>query len=251
MIKTRTGDKERGDVIVAQAAPRAVAAQRSMIEIRGLSQSYGPHRVLDAVNLEVAPFERCALVGRNGAGKSTLIHTMLGLMPARRGQIHLHGISTRKNGWKRYVSYLPEKFHLYQNLTGYENLTFFNALTAGALDEARAEEVLRAVSLWEVRHTVVNTYSKGMLQRLGLALMLYFDTEIIILDEPTSGLDPIGREEILTIIRNLTDKTILMASHHFDEIRRVCTHVAMLEDGKVTKYSIDEFSTLYFSGDSA
>lgn len=103
------------------------------------------------------------------------------------------------------------------------------------------------VSLWEDRSKQISNYSKGMLQRLGLAVILYFDSEIIILDEPTSGLDPIGRNEILSIIKSLTNKTILMASHHFEEIRKVCTHVAYLEDGIITKYTTDEFLEKYAS----
>src|SRR5699024_11317352 len=97
------------------------------------------------------------------------------------------------------------------------------------------------VSLWNAKDAQVKGYSKGMLQRLGLAIMLYYDTDIIILDEPTSGLDPIGRADILKIITSLTGKTILMASHHMSEIEQVCTHVAYLDDGKMTKYDIEDF----------
>src|SRR5690606_9271997 len=104
-------------------------------------------------------------------------------------------------------------------------------------DEKKIEEKLMLVSLWDDRKKYIREYSKGMLQRLGLAIILYYDTEIIILDEPTSGLDPIGRDEILSIIQNLEDKTILMASHHFDEIKQVCSHVAFLENGRITKYA--------------
>ena len=109
----------------------------------------------------------------------------------------------------------------------------------------RIKEKLQLVSLWDSSNDQVNTYSKGMLQRLGLAVMLYYDSKIIILDEPTSGLDPMGREEILSIINKLENKTIIMASHHFDEIRQVCTHVAFLDEGKITKYTVDEFSSIY------
>lgn len=228
---------------MTEAAPLA-----PMIEIRNLVQSYADKRVLDGVNLTVEPFERCALVGRNGAGKSTLIHSMLGLLPYQHGDIRLHGIPTPQQGWKKYVSYLPEKFQLYPHLTGWENLNFFSTISGDPLDGERAEAVLESVSLVEDCDRLISTYSKGMLQRLGLALMLYYDTEIIVLDEPTSGLDPIGREEILGIIRNLQDKTVLMSSHHFDEIRQVCTHVALLENGQITKYSLQDFTEQYFQG---
>lgn len=216
-----------------------------MIEIKQVTQAYQKNIVLDAVDLNIGKNERCALVGRNGSGKSTLIHTMLGLLPLKQGKILLHGHSNNKNTWKKHVSYLPEKFHLYPHLTGEENMRFFASLKSNVIDEEKMKEKLELVNLWEPRKMLINSYSKGMLQRLGLAVMLYFDSDIIILDEPTSGLDPIGREEILGIINKLENKTILMASHHFEEIRQVCTHVAFLENKKITKYTVEAFLDLY------
>src|SRR5690625_865496 len=215
-----------------------------MIKVEQLSQGYNKKKVLDAVTIHVEKNERCALVGRNGSGKSTLIHTMLGLLPLKKGTITLNGYSNKVESWKQHVSYLPEKFLLYPHLTGWENILFFASLV-GNVDEKKMEEKLRDVSLWEDRDLLIDGYSKGMLQRLGLAVMLYYDTDIIILDEPTSGLDPIGRQEILSIIKGLTDKTVLMASHHIEEIKQVCTHVAFLEEGTITKYTVDEFLNVY------
>src|SRR5690625_6204344 len=104
-------------------------------------------------------------------------------------------------------------------------MLFFASLV-GKIDEKKVEEKLTNVSLWEDRHEQINGYSKGMLQRLGLAVMLYYDTNIIILDEPTSGLDPIGRQEILSIIQGLKDKTDFIDSKHIEDIKKICTHVA-------------------------
>lgn len=216
-----------------------------MINIENVSQGYyQKKKVLKDINLIVEKNEHCALVGRNGSGKSTLIHTMLGLLPIKNGTITLGGYSNKNQSWKKIVSYLPEKFHLYPHLTGLENMSFFASLI-GKVDEKRIEEKLRIVSLWDDRNEFIRSYSKGMLQRLGLAVILYYDSDIIILDEPTSGLDPIGRQEILTIIGSLKNKTVFMASHHIDEIKKVCTHVAYLEDGKITKYTMDEFLQMY------
>ncbi|WP_438316478.1 ABC transporter ATP-binding protein [Sporosarcina sp. FA9] len=212
-----------------------------MIEIKNLSHAYFKKRILDDVNLHIEKNERCALVGRNGAGKSTMIHTMLGLLPLQKGSITMGGISNTRQGWKEIVSYLPEKFHLYPHLTGEENMRFFASLASKKVDMESINEKLKLVSLENAKDDQITTYSKGMLQRLGLALMLYYDSPIIILDEPTSGLDPVGREEILEIIKSLTEKTIIMASHHLNEIEEVCTHVAFLEKGKITKYSMAEF----------
>ncbi|AXH98279.1 ABC transporter ATP-binding protein [Sporosarcina sp. PTS2304] len=212
-----------------------------MIEIESLTYAYFRKNVLNDINLHIEKNERCALVGRNGAGKSTLIKLLLDLLTVKKGGISLHGIANHKQEWKKYVSYLPEKFQLYPHLSGMENMRFFASLSDQKPDISKMERILQSVSLYEARNDSISTYSKGMLQRLGLGLVLYYDTEIIILDEPTSGLDPIGREEILTIISNLQNKTILMASHHLSEIKRICTHVAFLEDGQLTKYTVDEF----------
>jgi len=215
-----------------------------MIKVGGLFQGFGRKEVLKGVDLHVEANEKCALVGRNGAGKSTLIHTMLGLLSHKKGTITLNGHDNKRHTWKQHVSYLPEKFLLYPHLTGWENMMFFASII-GNVNEKKIEEKLRDVSLWESRNHIISGYSKGMLQRLGLAIMLYYDTDIIILDEPTSGLDPIGRKEILSIIKGLENKTVFMASHHIDEINQVCTHVAFLENGIITKYTVEDFLDVY------
>lgn len=216
-----------------------------MIEIKGLSQSYHHKKVLDNVNLVISKHEICALVGRNGAGKSTFIHSMLNLLPVKLGSINICGIPHQKESWKKHIAYLPEKFQLYPQMTGAENIRFFASLQDHTCDEVKLEDCLRKVQLWENRDDQIKGYSKGMLQRLGLCTMLYFDTKILILDEPTSGLDPMGRKEILSILKSLKNKTILFSSHHMDEIRQISTHVAYLEDGKMSKYTIGEFSKIF------
>ncbi|WP_102273539.1 ABC transporter ATP-binding protein [Cytobacillus massiliigabonensis] len=212
-----------------------------MIEITGLYQSYKDKDVLKNINLIIEKNEHCALVGRNGAGKSTLIHSMLGLLPVKKGTIQLGGYSHKRGEWKKIVSYLPEKFHLYPHLTGEENMRFFASLCSKQIDAEKMEEKLKLVSLWDDRHHQIKGYSKGMLQRLGLGVMLYYDTDILILDEPTSGLDPIGRKEVLDILKSLSGKTILMSSHHMDEIKQTCTNVAFLNEGTIIKYTVDDF----------
>lgn len=220
----------------------------TMIQIDDISHAYDKKKVLNNVNLSIQKGERCALVGRNGAGKSTLIHLLLNIMPLKHGKITLAGHPSKKQTWKQYVSYLPEKFDLYPHLTGYENMQFFATLSNQKIEPKKIEEKLKLVSLWDAKDSQIKGYSKGMLQRLGLAIMLYYDTDIIILDEPTSGLDPIGRADILRIIKSLEGKTIFMASHHIGEIEQVCTHVAYLDDGKMTKYDIADFVAKYTEG---
>ncbi|WP_066072907.1 ABC transporter ATP-binding protein [Neobacillus soli] len=214
-----------------------------MIKVSGLNQSFGKKKVLDAVTIEINKNEICALVGRNGAGKSTFINSLLGLLPVKQGTISINGVTVSKknDAWKKAIAYLPEKFMLYPMLTGLENMTFFAEAVSGAADLARMEQALRSVSLWDDCNVQVKKYSKGMLQRLGLAITLYQDSSILILDEPTSGIDPMGRKEILEVLASLHDKTILLSSHHLDEIKQVCTHVAFLDNGKMEKYTVDEF----------
>ncbi len=214
-----------------------------MISVKNLHQSYGKKTVLDHVSLDIQPREVCALVGRNGAGKSTFINSLLGLLPIHEGTITINGIPVTKKSreWKKAIAYLPEKFMLYPALTGLENMTFFAEAIEKQANQERIESVLKSVRLWEDRNEQIKKYSKGMLQRLGLAVTLYQDASILILDEPTSGIDPVGRKEILEVLKSLHDKTILLSSHHLDEIRQVCTHVAYLENNKLTKYTVDDF----------
>jgi ABC-2 type transport system ATP-binding protein len=214
-----------------------------MIKIENLTQSFGKKVVLDDVELEIATYEVCALVGRNGAGKSTLLNSLLGLFPVKKGKITINGVEQKSVAdiWKSGIAYLPEKFTLYPTLTGYENIVFFAKATTKKVDEGKIENVLKSVRLWEDRNMPIKKYSKGMLQRLGLAITLYQDSHLLVLDEPTSGLDPIGRREILDVLKSLKNKTILLSSHHLDEIKQVCTHVAFLEDGKIEKYTVEQF----------
>jgi ABC-2 type transport system ATP-binding protein len=214
-----------------------------MITVTNLNQSFGKKMILESINIEINKHEICALVGRNGAGKSTFINSLLGLLPVKQGSITINNVQvTKKNhDWKKAIAYLPEKFQLYPMLTGFENITFFAEAVEKTVDQERIEKALKSVSLWDDREVQVKKYSKGMLQRLGLAITLYQDSSILILDEPTSGIDPMGRKEILEVLKSLHDKTILLSSHHLDEIRQVCTHVAYLNNGKMEKYTVEEF----------
>lgn len=214
-----------------------------MITVTNLNQSFGKKNVLDSINLEINANEICALVGRNGAGKSTFINSLLGLLPVKQGDILINGIAVNKKNedWKKAIAYLPEKFMLYPMLTGLENMAFFAEAVSKTANQERIQRVLTSVSLWDDRDVQVKKYSKGMLQRLGLAITLYQDSSLLILDEPTSGIDPLGRKEILEVLGSLQDKTILLSSHHLDEIKQICTHVAYLDNGKMEKFTVEQF----------
>lgn len=214
-----------------------------MINVQNLFQSFGKKKVLEDVQLNIEENEICALVGRNGAGKSTFINSLLGILPVKKGKIMINGVETsaKKRRASNEIAYLPEKFMLYPLLTGMDNMLFFAKAVNDKVDEGRIEHLLKAVNLWEDRHSVITGYSKGMLQRLGLAVTLYQDSNILVLDEPTSGLDPIGRKEVLDTLKALKNKTILLSSHHLDEINLLCTHVAFLENHRMTKYTVEDF----------
>lgn len=223
-----------------------------MIKVTNLNQAFGKKNVLDSINIEINRNEICALVGRNGAGKSTFINSLLGILPVKGGEIAINGIKVNKktSDWKKAIAYLPEKFMLYPMLTGLENITFFAEAVSRTADLERIEKVLKSVSLWDDRDVQVKKYSKGMLQRLGLAITLYQDSSLLILDEPTSGIDPLGRRGILEVLKSLHDKTILLSSHHLDEIKQVCTHVAYLDNGRMSKYTVEEFLLTHNLGGS-
>lgn len=213
-----------------------------MIGIQQLTQTYGTKLVIDHVDLFIEKNEVCALVGRNGAGKSTLINCLLGLLPVKQGKITINGkLASGKKRPLGDIAYLPEKFALYPTLTGMENMIFFAKASSKKADEEKIAAILKSVRLWDDRNALIKGYSKGMLQRLGLAVTLYQDAPILILDEPTSGLDPMGRREVLEVLKSLHDKTILLSSHHMDEIRLICSHVAFLNEHKLEKFTVENF----------
>lgn len=216
-----------------------------MIDVQGLSHCYGDKEVLEDINFHIDKHEKIGLIGRNGAGKSTLLKLMLNMEKIQRGTVTFNGESNKNEKWKASVSYLPEKFKLYQSMTPIENLKFFNGLIKKKFEYQDAEEVLNKVGLLDDKNTRINQFSKGMLQRLGIAITLMYDTEIIILDEPTSGLDPIGRKEILDLINLMKDKTILMSSHHYEEVKEVCSHVLLLDNKQINKMDMLTFEQQY------
>lgn len=216
-----------------------------MIKVENLSFKYENRLILDDINFEIKKGEKYALVGRNGAGKSTLIKLLLNLQKQQEGRITIADHPQKSSKWKDHLSYLPEKFTLYRQLTGLENMEFLGNLSKRQFNSELAEKALSDVRLDDAKNLQVKTYSKGMSQRLGLATIIYQDSDIIILDEPTSGLDPMGRKDILEIIKGFTDKTILMSSHHFEEVRYTCDHVLTLEDKKIKTMTTEEFELNY------
>jgi ABC-2 type transport system ATP-binding protein len=187
--------------------------------------------ILRGVDFQVDGGEVFGLLGPNGAGKTTTVKVILGLMRPTSGTASI-GVDGLRN-----VGYLPENPYFYDYLTGHEFLGFCARLF-GLDPDVRAERVpslLEEVGLDEAADTQLRKYSKGMLQRIGIAQALVNDPELLLLDEPMTGLDPIGRVEVKRIIERLHErgKTVLFNSHILSDVHELCSHIAIMREGRV------------------
>jgi len=196
-------------------------------------------KALNDVSLEVNPGEIFGLLGPNGAGKTTMVKILLGSLRPTSGSASINGYECLKWEARRRVGFLPEnhRFPAYQ--TGMQMLYHYGGLAGMSPSEIRprAEELLKLVDMSRWGKTKIKKYSKGMMQRLGLAQALLSDPDLIFLDEPTDGVDPIGRREIRDILLSLKNqgKTIFLNSHLLAEVEAVCDRVAILDKGILIK----------------
>jgi ABC-2 type transport system ATP-binding protein len=199
-------------------------------------------QAVDAVknlNLEVYRGEIFGFLGPNGAGKTTTIKVLLGIIYPTEGEAYVLGqpAGDPKNHYR--ISYLPETPYFYDYMTGREILTFYAKLFGIAEPERskRVNELLDRVGLSRAADQTLRTYSKGMLQRIGLAQCLINDPELLILDEPTAGLDPIAHIDIRDMILELRNqgKTLFISSHQLSDVERVCDRVAILKKGEMVQ----------------
>lgn len=213
------------------------------IELRGLTKDFAiglgavKLRALDAVSLRVEAGTIHGLLGPNGSGKSTAIKLLLGLLDPTAGEAAVFGVSCARREARQAVGYLPESPDFYRYLTGRELVTLHAALGGVPRREraARAAEAIEQVGLTAAAERRVGTYSKGMLQRIGLAQALVHDPRLLILDEPTAGVDPVGAAEMGELIRGLKarGKTILITSHLLGQMEELCDRVAILDRGRL------------------
>lgn len=209
------------------------------VEIVNLRKAYGRKVALHDLNLVVAPGEVFGFLGPNGAGKTTTVKVLLGLVRPTSGQAQIFGVPCGEPEARRLVGYLPENFRFQEWLTGTELLE----LHADLADLNRAErkrripEVLHLVGLADRGDDRIRTYSKGMLQRIGLAQAIIHNPRLVLLDEPTSALDPIGRREVRDLIRGLSARgiTVFLNSHLLSEVEMVCERVAIIDRGKIVR----------------
>lgn len=191
------------------------------------------------LNLEVQEGETFGLLGLNGSGKTTTIKLLLGLLFPTNGEAFIYNNKIPSREASRFVGYLPESPYFYKYLTAEEIVDFYGKVSG--VDEImrrrRIEEILNLVNLTRDRKRRLADYSKGMLQRVGIAQALIHDPKVLFLDEPITGLDPVGISEMRYLILRLKEqgKTIFLSSHIISEVVKVCDRVGILVEGKLAR----------------
>lgn len=196
-------------------------------------------KALDNLNLEIERGEIFGYLGPNGSGKTTTFKLLLGLIFPTSGTAWVLGKSIREVRFKREVGFLPEQPYFYDYLTGEEFLNFYAQLFQfdRKTRKRKVQSLLETVGLEESASVQLRKFSRGMLQRIGIAQALINDPELVILDEPLSGLDPIGRKEIRNIILDLRSqgRTVVFSSHVLSDVEAICDRVAILMQGKLQR----------------
>ena len=216
------------------------------VAVHGLTKIFSvpfhPTRRVVAVkdlNLRIEPGEVYGLLGPNGSGKSTTLKIILGLVSPTRGRTEIFGRDSRLVQSRDAVGFLPENPYFQKFLTGKETLRFFGRLCGlrGAKLRNRVNELLDLVVLNKARNRRLGTYSKGMLQRIGLAQALIHDPRLVVLDEPTAGVDPAGSRDIRDLILDLKRRgiTVLLSSHLLAQAQEICDRVGVLADGALVR----------------
>lgn len=209
------------------------------IELRSVSRRYGRFTALERMTLSVAEGAVYGLIGPNGAGKTTTMRIVCTLLAATEGDVFVCGHDVRREpeAVRRLIGYMPDVYGLYGELTVDEYLEFFARCydLEAPQRQAAIADVLELVDLGSRRSTLVRSLSRGMQQRLSLARSLLHDPAVLVLDEPSSGLDPRARIELRELLRELgrLGKTVLLSSHILADLAEVCTHIAILEKGKL------------------
>jgi ABC-2 type transport system ATP-binding protein len=206
---------------------------------------------LSQVSFSVAEGEVCAFLGPNGAGKTTSISILMGFLYVDRGRIRVLGFEPGSVHAKKRIGFVPENFAFYKHLNA-EKLLQFHAKLAGVAEEKRIaliRDLMGKVGLSGYDKLKIGRYSRGMVQRLGIAQSLLGDPELLILDEPTSGLDPSGRKEVRDLILSLkaAGKTIFLSSHLLSEVEQICDQAVIIDRGRVVRAGT--MSTLLVTGD--
>jgi ABC-2 type transport system ATP-binding protein len=215
------------------------------VEIRNLVKDFKtsfrrkPLRAVDDVSIRIMPGEVYGLIGPNGSGKSTTMKALLGLVAPTSGQCAIFGKDSLKVDSRNDVGFLPENPYFYKHLSGGETLRFYGKLCGLGCKtlEDRVGELLALVDLEGARDRRIGGYSKGMLQRIGLAQALIQEPRLVILDEPTAGVDPVGSRQIRDLILKLRERgiTVFLCSHLLEQVQEVCDHVGIIFQGRMIR----------------
>jgi len=229
-----------------------VSASTEIVRVDDLVKDVRPgfglrkKRILDGISFRVCEREIFGFIGPNGAGKTTALKILMGLIRATSGKASILGHDVSEVAFRRQIGFLPEQPYFYDFLTGREILSFYAKLSGVSSQrrEERVTELLELVGLSPAGGMRLRGYSKGMLQRIGIAQALVHDPQVVFLDEPMSGLDPVGRKEVRDIILRLRaeGKTVFMNTHILSDVEMVCDRVAIIVAGKIRyEGAIDEF----------
>lgn len=209
-----------------------------MLEAISLSKNYGDYNALRNLNLIVNAGEVYCLLGQNGAGKTTTINVFLGFIEPSEGKILINNeyVSSGDELRRQHLAYIPEVVMLYGNLSAVENLDYFSKLAGFNYSRSHLQSLLTESGLQEAAHNKrLNGFSKGMRQKVGIAIAVAKDAKIILMDEPTSGLDPKATAEFSLLIKKLANegRSILMATHDIFNAVEIATHIGIMKHGEL------------------
>lgn len=205
-----------------------------IINTKNLTMKFKDFYAIKDVSIDVKSNQIYGLVGKNGAGKTTLMKCLLGLLPGSNGEIKMFETDNLADGRRR-TGALIEEPGFFKNLTGYQNLMYFSK-AFGINDSAEVLKLLQLLKLSEAKDKKYKNYSLGMKQRLGIALALIGDPDLLVLDEPINGIDPEGIVEMRNLFKSLVydqGKTIIISSHILSEVENLCDNIAIIEKGQV------------------
>ena len=213
---------------------------KNLISIENITKSFKNLKAVDNLSLEIKEGEIYGLLGSNGAGKSTTLNILLGFLTPDSGTALINGVDTTDNSdeARKQIGYIPENVSLYPYLTGVENLDYFCKLNDKNHRPEKLEEFLDKCGLDSEFHNMrTETYSKGMRQKVGIAIALAKEASVYLLDEPASGLDPLASNELSALLRKLASNGagILMASHDIFRIRETCNRIGIIKNGELLK----------------
>jgi len=213
---------------------------KNLISIQNIIKSFKNLKAIDNLSLEIKEGEIYGLLGSNGAGKSTTLNILLGFLTPDSGTALINGVDTTDNSdeARKQIGYIPENVSLYPYLTGVENLDYFCKLNDKNHSPEKLEGFLDKCGLDSEFHNMrTETYSKGMRQKVGIAIALAKEASVYLLDEPASGLDPLASNELSALLRKLASNGagILMASHDIFRIRETCNRIGIIKSGELLK----------------